>query len=313
MTSRDKLDFDTLQAARQHAIDSGIMHGGQKRVDHENCPAGPDRKSRLYIKVSDDGKMILCHCFNCGLSGAIKAAESILPPAMRKSIPDPLKTKDAQVFCDCLDRYYTRCVPFLAKLDTVCSTDKPMCYFDDPEVMSSMEARDWFGLRRVVTSAGQQWYIPRGTGDIELEGSLISGFEIYDPEVYPKWNRIIHPAYANEPKEMLFSPDKPNDTVVVCEDPFSAMKLACAGYNAIAKLNSSAVNTDLAIKMISLYKKQLIWYDNDNVVVRIAAEQSVKRVNLYGGNCKLVEVLEDPKNYLLSELREVVSTAHLDF
>lgn len=39
----------------------------QVNINHENCTAGIDRKSRLYIKRTNDG--IVAYCHNCGLGG----------------------------------------------------------------------------------------------------------------------------------------------------------------------------------------------------------------------------------------------------
>ncbi len=42
--------------------------GEQINIDHESCPEGEDTRKRLYIRRTDDGR-ILGYCHNCGLSG----------------------------------------------------------------------------------------------------------------------------------------------------------------------------------------------------------------------------------------------------
>jgi hypothetical protein len=50
------------------------------RFNHEGCPAGEDTRGRLYAKITEDRKLLLLHCFNCGKSGAVRYSAGLGKP-----------------------------------------------------------------------------------------------------------------------------------------------------------------------------------------------------------------------------------------
>jgi hypothetical protein len=88
--SRETLDWvkDYYRKYSMPASELGHCHG--------DCPAGIDTRSRLYTKLTEDRKKILCHCFNCGASGAVNVTGFLRNADPLYSDPAMVDAKDDQ-------------------------------------------------------------------------------------------------------------------------------------------------------------------------------------------------------------------------
>jgi len=55
------------------SIINSLNRGSTRRVNHDDCPAGQDRKRRLYItRLAGSGDMVVGYCHNCSNKGVFK-------------------------------------------------------------------------------------------------------------------------------------------------------------------------------------------------------------------------------------------------
>ena len=70
----------------------------QTHVNHVGCPAGEDKKRRLYIKRTD--KALLAFCHHCGEKGFVKLGSDDRLMAWGKTASAPAKAKEKIVLTE---------------------------------------------------------------------------------------------------------------------------------------------------------------------------------------------------------------------
>lgn len=92
-------------------------------------------------------------------------------------------------------------------------------------------------------------------------------------------------------------------SVVVVEDPFSAMKVAMAGYRVFC-LYGSSLKKDFMPHFTKLKKPAILWLDGDEAGTKGAIKIS-DQLSLYT-QCIMNFTPEDPKYYSKNEIREIL-------
>jgi hypothetical protein len=59
------------------------LAGEQIHINHEKCPAGKDKRARLYLKRQTDGS-VLAYCHNCGGSGVYLKDKKVRSPSIKE-------------------------------------------------------------------------------------------------------------------------------------------------------------------------------------------------------------------------------------
>jgi hypothetical protein len=255
------------------------------RMNHEGCPAGEDTKKRLYLKVTDDNKLMLAHCFHCGGGGAIKFSSG--GPRRRSAIVTPNVDYDlAEAVFNHIDDVYRNATSMLTILDW------PMQYFTECAKEFAGD-KNCYGLRK----DSQYYYLPRG------EAPNVTG---YDLRSYPVkgFKRILHPAHAKGSNLLIFN-STGSKTAVIVEDPISAMKVDLAGYAGVSLCTNNLSDTD-AFKLSVLYDKLLVWLDNDSDLIIKNAQSAAMKLQLYKDNVGFEAVHADPKSYHLNYISEII-------
>lgn len=275
-----RLSKDTMDLVVLHSEDA--RPGKQLAINHGSCPAGEDTRGRLSIKVTDDGCLILAHCFNCGGSGVRSTKLHIKRPRVEIGpiADDPRRDKYNMVVS--LYRLATR-------LDMGVW---PLYLF--VECTEELEKAHDFGMRQF----GNKVFIPRGDES--------NGFDIRQLDVgAPKWDRVLNPD-VDQSSQLLLYNISGSDTAVIVEDPISAMKVALAGYAGVA-LCGSHLTTDDAYKLKMLFSRFVVWLDNDNETVLREADIAQKRLALFSSHdARRVNTLRDPKYFVLAHIKSII-------
>lgn len=210
------------------------------RINHTDCPAGLDRKKRLYIKRVDD--KIIAYCHNCGCKGIYTTTTH--------------KPRNISV----LKNLHNKVEHTVTVQDVKFPKD-----FTTNLMEFSKEALDW--LRKYIDVAAIKahsiGYSP------SMQRVILPVFN--DDGVLIFWQgrslcKEHTPKYYN-----MKSVDKPymhliadayDDRCVVVEDILSAINLHSNGYNAVALLGTS-ISTALAVELKDMYNAAFVWLDDD--------------------------------------------------
>ena len=99
--------------------------------------------------------------------------------------------------------------------------------------------------------------------------------------------------YTSRPQDYYLVLDQDMPTVVLVEDYISALK--CSRYVASAALFGVSLKDGMLARLVRSYSKFLIFLDDDNTQVRLAARKIKKRLDIFGECCIIEGVGYDPK------------------
>jgi len=220
----------------QQIVDSFIDPlplNNQLKICHEGCPAGTDRKKRLYVKNNGEGVLMYCH--HCGSKGFLRTS-------------DKLRRVDELFSTDVV----THTTTDSSAVDLWHSADTDMA--DWP-----VEARLWwysYELDQVDALVyGAKWSDAAGRLLLRATPNIYQGraFGAATPK-YLTWKNawdvvLFQQSASNQPR------------VIIVEDLVSAYKLHKAGCDVVCLLGTKASEQD--INAIARYDKALIWLDSD--------------------------------------------------
>lgn len=201
--------------------------GKEYKYNHKTCPAGEDKRHRLY--VTNKGGAILYKCFNCGGSGHYREKESWSP------IKEPEDRLEGS-FDECVEDWQHGSV----------STDAMLWllhYEIDPDEFPGVFYSEYDYSRWVQIAI--------------KNGDVVKGFQRRWFNSNTKYEtRVRQGTYCH----YLIGKEHP-DTVFVVEDLLSSYKIWSLGYSVIALLGTSlkgAWPTELKNP-----KNVTVWLDND--------------------------------------------------
>lgn len=282
-----RLSRETLTKVEEWYKAQAMCPDAEQHFNHAECPAGTDRRQRLYTRLTEDRSKVLCHCFNCGGSGFVKlGAMSIL---QKDTVSLDTLMKDVISHGEKAEKWdtFSRIYGGAAKL----SSEKPTLGWPHSSILSEaerfwMDQHDWYGMRY---SDGIGYITPRGE----------TGFDIRDR--CKRMQRITKPGHEGDSKLLVYN-TKNSDTAVICEDAISAMKIDMCGYAGVA-LCSSTLSQDDAFKLSMRFRRFIVWLDNDNDTVKEHAKLAYDRLRLYSDWVVINKGDSDPKKYSAFSLR----------
>lgn len=241
-----------------------LADGDQVKRNHPNCPAGRDRKQRLYIKR--DGERLLFYCHHCGGSSAKGGGR-------RSHIRDGKNVVAHQALSLPSD---------LAVLPGACH----------------VSANAWLN-RYDINEAERQWY---RIGWSEYHGRVI--LPVWDMEhtqllAYQR-RRVLKddtmPKYLTTRVKWVKHPTfiaahRDGDTLVLVEDILSAIKVNRVAPSA-ALLGTHM--SDWLLYHASTYDNVVVWLDNDNPQVRADQRRIMRRLEPFT-NVRMAATDVDPK------------------
>lgn len=173
------------------------------------------------------------------------------------------------------------------------------------------EARTWLRKARItecdsyVYGIRHSWtqralYIPSLYND-DLRGVIVRNFDTRKPRTVARFRHGVPRCYVTYCS--IAAP------LVICEDALSAIRLARANYNALALLGTALTAHVLEHPAVTTAPSYVVWLDNDNAHVRVAALQLAKRLSALGST-RIVTHYSDPKHYTDEEINNALFNVH---
>lgn len=254
--------------------------GQQIHINHDDCPAGVDRKRRLYIKRKYDGT-ILAFCHHCGLSGYVSVpcvAGSYTPKGLRGDGGSSSRSHDGAYavtgegrvgrWRDCERRWVLR-------------------YLDDELVTK-------YGIK--YDSSQERIALP-----IWYYGKCV-GAQYRSLKGKPKYITQYAAGFKGTP--CCLGTD--SESLVLTEDIISAIMVReVTGFRTVALLGTN-LNDNGAAALLGA-DNVWVWLDNDNADVKQKQRLIYNRsCALTGGFVKIVRTDTDPKAHTAQEILDVL-------
>lgn len=292
------LSSETMKGAIEIVGYKSMPAGAQTNMDHALCPAGVDTKGRLYVKVSDDDSMILAYCHHCGGRGFHKRNK------YTSSTTDSTTGVVDLMTCAINKGFYDAEKKFLVSdalhdHKDLSSILRSRIFWWTHDCFVALSDADFFDMR--VNAFGV--WIPF---DSEEHGLVRLDYRTFVPTL-PKWNRQIK--YSNDGKKLcdnvaVFNPND-SDIGVVCEDPFSAMKIGVTGYAGVC-LSGSEITSEQVLKLSGMFDRIFVWMDNDSNLIRMKSCKIGDSFKLFHDNVHKIDHPDDPKNCTMVQIEDYV-------
>jgi hypothetical protein len=242
-----------------------LAENEQTHVNHQACPAGEDRKERLYIKRVDDG--ILGYCHHCGEKGYHKlsglARLRIVEHIGSKHIP---KNSVVQCFLKYNPLYHDK------------NTDA-MLYIAQYDL-------DVYSRYLYHTSSGDivVQHMDERNGDVALILRQRS------PKMYRKYIDSKNHVFEFVAQPLL-------NYVILVEDCLSAIKLWECGLNAIA-LTGTNLTAPIKQRIAEYYKGVFVHLDPDIAGIKASVDMAAELRSIvpYFRNSPMSVLKNEPKH-----------------
>lgn len=297
-------DRETMEYLKERG--NSMVSGQQIHQNHANCPAGRDTKNRLYIKVSDDGKMVLGYCHHCGSKGAVRRHRFV-----SESVPKTIDN-DNDGFMHELGRF-SRAIPLnratfeefesamLAKpLVGLLNNPHSITSVENTEVLKIfMEMNDYYSIRITEDVGHRIVMVPLISAENYVDGLLTRSMGSGGHWFCHK-KKDVDGTYICG-KISIYNTFK-SDTVVICEDIISAIKLDISGYAGCALMGSQFDSADL-LKLSMLFRRCVVWLDNDSALIKEKAHQIRGTAKMFFEDTDIITI-SDPKHYTTGLIKE---------
>ena len=262
----DRLDWHEILAVHPEIRDTD--DGEQIHLNHPNCPAGADRKRRLYIKR--DGAALLGKCHHCGQGG----------------------------------RWQLGRQSYIRRRSTVKAVRKlylPRDFTTDPDECHVL-ANVWFNRYGITQEEREHYQLgwsehwKRAILPIWQGGELVAyqARRLLDHDEGPKYmtrklDSFPRPFFTGGWGEACAF-----DTMVVVEDILSAIKVGryCTTTAILSGDLSHAV-----VAGVLRYKpnRVVVWLDDDNPAIRQSQRKIMRRIGPYADVFRINNIGADPK------------------
>ncbi len=341
MYGKGRLTADNIKRSLEAGSGNLWQAGLQVRVNHLDCPAGPDSKRRLYVKrPTDNINMQIAYCHNCGCSGHIKdrasryGASMLAPSSLvneldecnkRVILPSSYVRRNAkQIWGGKFPAHYVpACEPenwtmealrWLIKSGITLEEMKHYEYYLDLP-----EARVWHPIyvqqRRSYdrTVDKDYWKERIGAQGRAVGPALRSGAA--------KYLTIKREDGAHLETQLSTGTGRTVETghmLVLCEDYLSAIRLVepLIDYTVTAvPLFGSHIRTEYLFELAKqdAWHRIIVWLDNDVDAVLAERERIAGALKMIGVAETRVDVIAEkvePKHLSVSQLNDVLLRAH---
>lgn len=260
----------------------------QINVNHINCPAGADRKKRLYVRKRDGGLIFWCH--HCQSAGG-KAGQK-------------------------------RYIKDRSDVQTTWTLRLPYDFEPDPDKWP-VTARHWLSQYEIRGEEIQRYGIGYSDNTSRVILPVRRGTELtaYQSRRIMEWDQ--GPKYLTDKHKStrfpLFlgtngvgtltppAPGRPDHrrTVVMTEDILSAIKVGRV-LPAVSLLGVHLSDCNMYDLIAAGYRRFVVWLDDDNYEVRKQQRKIHKRLSNFGECILITNVGRDPKELITQEIRNVL-------
>lgn len=234
----------------------------QLNINHPECPAGRDNKRRLYIRKRDGGLIGFCH--HCQSKGGKSGRRNYI--AGRQAV------------------------------QTSWQLTLPKDYTQDLHVAAVAWLNKYGITKAEVKQFGIGWSEESGRVILPIyQGGVLVAYQSRRVFDYDKGPKYLTDKAAGHRFPMFLGTNTGSDTVVLCEDILSAIKVNRAGVCGVALLgvNLSEENVHKLVKLE--FTKFVIWLDDDNHEVKRQQRKICKRLDNFGETFKVTGLGKDPK------------------
>lgn len=282
-------------------------------LNHDGCPAGVDSKRRLYATTTEDGSGTIFYCHHCQGKGFFRWKRYT-----SKLSHDPCKGRIQGQDGTFTETSGTLQLEDLTTLYTGIYNDQPPLYVDNihkdfvnskvllnlAEVWDTLKNRDYYGLRirRLTTyTENKQTIYSNPYYRILLptfEDGTVTGLWIRN---HPKSDTKV--IVYGSAKKILYDTEEKERSLVIVEDPISAIKLDCLGVPAYS-LGGLDMTAGEVIKLRALYDRIIVWLDNDKASDKVV-DTIVRTLQLAGYRKVLtVRSAPEPKKCEVQRIKE---------
>lgn len=257
----------------EYIEDAPTQVGAQVHINHKNCPAGTDRKRRLYVKRLDSFTVV-AFCHHCGKRGTNKKFS-------RASL-EPFEQVESKPLWKIPDDF--------VRIDEAPSGAQHWVYaYLAPHVAHKYSIGYSEKLRRVVLPIWKDGHL-----------ACYQARRVHADDLKPKYL-----TFKND-KAPFFFVHKHPDVVVLVEDMLSAIVLSEYGYATIAMLGTY-ISNNVINYILDKYTQVIVMLDDNNIEVKKQALRIQNQLNLF-----LPPVLvaktdgRDPKSMTKQEIEQCI-------
>lgn len=287
--------LDSKQLMNYYPPDIGVTIN----YDHEECSAGRDTRKRLYLTGSTHTPgLILAYCHNCGCGGSYQNSTNSINNV--------------------------RLMPFRTTRPSEDAFEAPGFATVTEPIPVGSPASEYlvnYGLsREVIERYGFAWdvgtnrlYIPLWGDHSKLRAYQLRRLNTLD--YGPKYITVKDKNHERTADDGLLYPSYtstniPLDTVVICEDLVSALRVTQAGNYCAFALLSSTTNSDILFGLAKKFEKIIVWLDNDNgTVLKHAKDMFDFLCILNVPSLGIVTNERDPKHFNDEFIRKTIQNA----
>lgn len=273
--------------------------GAQRAINHTDCPAGIDRKQRLYIKRTLNGVVAYCH--HCGKKGAAfkHSGEAVWhalehAPVSREAVREGIELLKYEDALRWVEYYEHDCRP--------APTPSSM--------MVAWADRKGFQAGALFSEARAKYGAPDGEAPGLIFPIRASDGRVVGVQVRRDFgirNRMKGPKYETKLLEKT-APYTYGNTVeqrevVLVEDYLSAQRLA--PHIAAVPLYGSSMPDGFLAHLLNFYAL-VVWLDNDKPEVMEAATNIAVRAEPLFDQVTVIGDCKEPTKYTDAELRAIL-------
>lgn len=305
-----------------------LPSGGGIAVNHERCPAGVDRKQRLWIHRMNNGTTLVFSCRRCNEKVSLDVRRWLFDDWRGKSTADAVEEAAG-------DAASGKPVPVL---------DTPMPHWSSEAIAFVQRSAVPFP---VMQKYGPGYFYGFGYGPPGLmlplyarlgdgENAHPYGYQIRTDSGKPKYRMYVPDDWADRVPEVqlsVYAETEDYTTIVIVEDILSAMHCASVpGTVGVAALGcGERINTQTLLSAVPYMLREtrpgefevptvVVWLDGDNPEVKRherkllsrLAQHSTYRVAVPSREWRSACGHKDPKNYQMHELQSAL-TKYLDY
>lgn len=252
-----------------------LTNGETIRINHSNCPAGTDRRQRLYITKTYDGKRLLAYCHNCGLSGSSRVGLTI--DMVRNGKRNTLQTITVDSFNK---KALTKFKYIQNNLQIIDTNSEQSLKILPPLLYSYLNKRNILSkslsLAVVITKYQESLVYP-----LTDYNQLVYGYALKTV----RYNKIVNDLVIHpDHKKLGMWIHRESRVLVITEDPLSALTIESVKHDvAILALLGTHLSQDMLIDILNFNpKKVLLALDSDTpgIVSAIKIQNSLRSVGI---------------------------------
>jgi hypothetical protein len=283
----------TINLSYYEAEIEELEPGETTRVDHKECSAGVDTRSRLYLtRVLAQPQAVIAYCHNCQQSGRWYSGKYLKYREDRHKTPTYVPIEEEEIKYP--PKHHVNSVihwPSSARAWTIKNKlNQDIC--DRYHITYDVSAdRVWLPRYRTIRKAettrnydlmGYQLRLTEGTG--------------------PKYTTVLDDGDVGFTQILCAETYEPMQEAIIVEDLVSGIHVAeaCGSKPVMVIVNYGVKVNPQVIAAVSDVPRVYVWLDNDNPHVKRQAKTYERTIAMYGKEDQVVSVIEecsDPKHY----------------